>query len=112
MIRQLNAYDPDWDMLLLGAVFLTPPHNATRDLVRVGYFYQAHAYVVSPRGFSKLMLDDTIPLVVWDELLPAMAKAHPQPHLNTLYMRNTPLRIYSTRNKLAWQTGKTHDTDL
>ena len=112
LIRQLNAYDPDWDMLLLGAVFLTPPHNATRDLVRVGYFYQAHAYVVSPRGFSKLMLNDTIPLVAWDELLPAMAKAHPQPHLNTLYMRNTPLRIYSTRNKLAWQKGKTHDTDL
>ena len=110
-IRQLNAYDPDWDMLLLEVAFLTPPRNATRDLVRVGYFYQTHAYVVSPRGLSKIAINDTTPFAAWDEMLSAMAQAHPQPHMNTLYARDTPLRMYAPREKLVWQTGKTHDTD-
>ena len=99
----LDKYDPLWDVLLLGVPFLTPPQNATHDLVRVGYFYQAHAYAVSSRGLEKIRVDDSTPLVAWDEVLPGMGQAHPQARLNALYALASPLRIYAPRKKLAEQ---------
>ena len=71
-------------------------------MYRNGFSYQGNAYVLSPKGASKLLQlvesfrRNAIPL---DELLPALYSRHPNSAVRRVYGEGTVLRSWA---------GKTH----
>lgn len=83
-----NAIPEDWDMIYLGRS-LVPGHEDTpinEHVVRVGYSYNMHAYILSPEGLRKVMNTPFLTnLIPTDEFMPAVIGVHPREDITTLF---------------------------
>ena len=130
-VEQLDAHDPQWDYFSLGLEVLDSKSTmATKTLLKPGYFYQAHAYLVSKSGASRIAAHAEKNVIAWDEWITAAAGRHPRAELNSLYFNETSaLRVYADpgthwphtpslgtlqEKSMAWQArfDAVHDTNL
>lgn len=93
-IQTLETRYREWDLLYLGRFRkkpnMPPPLAKDRrvndELVRPGFSYGAHAYVLNRSGIQKILAvgfeNDLIPI---DELLPALYIIHPRPDVARRY---------------------------
>ena len=120
---ELQSVDPQWHYLSLGHARLDNLSEPVSPLLeRPGYFYQAHAYLVSPRGAAKVTARDWLRNVIaWDEYLPYASCAGLRTDVLELECPDATdkLRLYAGlgQRMLSWQwvppgEAIVHDTEV
>jgi GR25 family glycosyltransferase involved in LPS biosynthesis len=101
-----NAVPEDWDMVYLGRA-LVPGHEdqpVNEHIVRVGYSYNMHAYILSPEGLRKVLntpfLTNIIPT---DEFMPAVIGVHPREDVTKLFHLEDFNAYAFSRKNFVWQ---------
>lgn len=101
-----DAVPEDWDMIYLGRA-LVPGHEDTvvnEHVVKVGYSYNMHAYVLSPNGLRKVLntpfLENIVPV---DEFMPAVIGVHPRKDITDLFHLEEFNAYAFSRKNFVWQ---------
>jgi len=86
ILARLTAFDPQWDLLYLGRHSKAPDQPALPGIVRPGYSWCAHGYMLTRRGVEKVVgtrFDrDLMPV---DEFLPALYVDHEREGIRQRY---------------------------
>jgi collagen beta-1,O-galactosyltransferase len=85
---ELNALDPEWDLVYLGRWALEPDSDTpvAPGLVRPAYSYCTFGYMLSAGGLAKLVdVDFERAIIPVDELLPALYMPHPREDVRRRY---------------------------
>ena len=96
-VTELSAIDPAWDYFSPALTQLDhKSEGASKNLMRPGYFYESHAYLLSLTGARKLAQHGVQNVIPFDEFLSAAARRHPRAELNDLYFDSASvLRVYT-----------------
>ncbi|MDA0164460.1 glycosyltransferase family 25 protein [Solirubrobacter ginsenosidimutans] len=87
-LAELNALDPEWDLVYVGRWVLEPDSDArlSPSIVRPAYSYCTFAYMLSATGLAKLLdVGFERALIPVDELLPALYMPHPRADVRRRY---------------------------
>ncbi len=105
-----NSVPEDWDMIYLGRK-LVPGHEdqpVNEHIVRVGYSYNMHAYILSQEGLRKVLntpfLTNIIPT---DEFMPAVIGVHPREDVTKLFHLEDFNAYAFSRKNFVWQESNT-----
>lgn len=108
-IKIISKIDPKWDLLYLGRTPNEPDIPVVAGIVKPGYSYDSHAYMLTKSGVVKIIATnfykDIIPV---DEFLPALYIDHPREDVRKRFPKN--LSAYALDPPLAFQLPKSLTT--
>jgi GR25 family glycosyltransferase involved in LPS biosynthesis len=113
LLNVLESMDPAWDLFYIGRLPMEKAEDrAGPYLVRAGFSYCTHAYVLSARGMAKMVaggLDRR--LMPLDEYFPAMCAAHPRVDVSAAFSSAAKLKAYAVPGSLLGQVASPSDIE-
>lgn len=104
-IRRISRYDPEWELLYLGRTPNDVDTFAIMGIVKPGYSYDSHAYLLTKSGVEKAITTNFCNSIVpVDEFLPAMYIDHPREDVRKRYPKC--MSAYAFEPPLAYQLSK------
>ena len=106
-LAELDALDPEWDLVYLGRWALEPDSDipVTPGIVRPAYSYCTFGYMLSASGLAKLLdVHFERAIIPVDELLPALYMSHPREDVRRRYPPR--LNAYAFEPALVTQLPK------